>query len=279
MVRETLLKPVFFIHVPKTAGASVDSAIINALDLSKRRVAFLPKGGWVRVHDQPDWTKRPDVIKRARSAKFVFGHFHTDTYREMTQGLDHFAFTFLRDPEERLRSVFRYARSSMPANSYPINSTGLTFSQYLAYPDERHQWQIDNLMTRMLGGNYGDKPRTESDWNDMVATACARLDKLDFIGMTQHMSADLITLFEKLGLPAPVMVPRTNVTNQLDRESAKRDDDTVKNPLARQILDRCTRYDRLIYAHALELKFGPSLVTMDKAQKRSVIKLPKQLGR
>jgi len=258
MASETLLKPIFFIHVPKTAGASVDSAIIDALNLRKRRISLLPRGGWVRVHDQPNWSKRADVIKRARSAKFVFGHFHRNTYRDMTQGIDRFAFTFLRDPEERLRSAFRYSRSSMPANSYQVNSTGLTFSQYLAYPDTLHQWQMDNLLTRMLGGNYGDQPRTESDWKEMVATACARLDKLDFIGLTQNINNDLAELFDKLGLPAPVMAPRTNVTNPHDRDNANRDDDTRHEPVARQILDKCTRHDRLVYAYALQRKQGPS---------------------
>jgi len=277
MFGETLLKPIFFIHIPKTAGASVDSATIDALSLTKRRLSFLPRGGWVRVHDQANWTKRPAVIKRARSAKFVFGHFHTDTYRDMTQGIDHFAFTFLRDPEERLRSNFRYARSSMPANSYPINSTGLKFSQYLAYPEERHQWHMDNLLTRMLGGNYGDSPRTDSDWNEMVAMACARLGKLDFIGLTQNLNQDLVALFDKLGLPAPAMTPKTNVTNNIDRESAKRDDDTLHCPLAHQILAKCTRYDRLVYAHALRLKHEPSITARDTSPESINTKLQRRL--
>lgn len=259
MASETSLKPIFFIHIPKTAGASVDSAIIDALNLMKRRISFLPQGGWVRVHDQANWSKRAYVIKRARSARFVFGHFHRNTYRDMTHGIDHFAFTFLRDPEERLRSAFRYSRSSMPANSYPINSTGLTFSQYLAHPETLHQWQMDNLLTRMLGGNYGDQPWTESDWKEMVAAACARLDQLDFIGLTQNLNQDLASLFDKLNLPAPVMAPKTNVTNPHDRDSANRDDDTRYDPIARKILNKCTRYDRLVYAHALQLKQGSSI--------------------
>lgn len=279
MPHETLLKPVFFIHIQKTAGASIDVAMIDALNLWRRRISFLPRGGWVRVHDQPNWTKRPAVIRRARSAKFVFGHFHTDTYREMTRGIDHFAFTFLRDPKERLRSSFRYSRSSMPPDSYPINSTGLRFSQYLAYPQEQHQWQMNNLLTRMLGGNYGDTPRTEDDWKEMVAAACARLDKLDFIGFTQSLNQDLAALFGKLRLPAPLVAPKANVTNHFDRESAKRDDDTFHDPAARQILDKCTRYDQLVYNHALQCKHGHPTTAIDTPRESVKTKRQGQSGR
>lgn len=244
---------VFFFHLPKTAGSSVAQSLVGQFDLRKRSRWHLAPGGWVLIHDHLAGPKRPKLLRRARKASFVTGHYYRGTYEKIADPRRDFLFTFLRDPEERLRSSFRFARSWKGTFRYDIDPHAMKFSDFLTHPVEAHQIHVDNMMTRMLGGAYGDRPASEAEWREMVRSACRMLERMDFIGLTETFDENLRELYEELGAGEPPARTKVNETPATFRERASADDDTVHDRTAREALSRCIQYDRQVYDYARAL--------------------------
>ncbi|MEQ8266079.1 MAG: sulfotransferase family 2 domain-containing protein [Parvibaculum sp.] len=244
---------VFFFHLPKTAGSSVTQSLIGQFDLRKRSRRHLAPGGWVLIHDHLAGQKRPKLLRKARKASFVTGHYYRGTYEELADPRRDFLFTFLRSPEERLRSLFRFSRSWDGAFGYDIDPHALRFSEFLDYPVAEHQARVDNMMTRMLGGAYGDRPASEAEWRAMVRRACRMLERMDFVGLTETFDENLHELYEELGAGEPPARTKVNETPATTRKRASADDDTVHSRAAREALSRCIRYDRQVYDYARAL--------------------------
>lgn len=129
----------------------------------------------------------------------------------------------------------------------------MRFSEFLDYPAAEHQARVDNMMTRMLGGAYGDRPASEADWRAMVRRACRMLERMDFVGLTETFDENLRELYEELGAGDPPVRARVNETPATIRKRAGADDDTVHSRAAREALSRCIQYDRQVYDYARAL--------------------------
>src|SRR5678815_920877 len=94
-------RPAIFMHTQKTAGTTMTEA--------------------VRRHYRSDFVSHGDYLKRdAASLKkttFISGHFGFEYSRQFMDG--RYSFTFLRDPVERILSLYYFSRTRNPAE-YPI---------------------------------------------------------------------------------------------------------------------------------------------------------------
>jgi hypothetical protein len=228
-------RPIVFIHVPKTAGNSTVK-YIQACVGDK-----LPPRHYM-VHDNETKAGHDEDIRRARKAAFVYGHMSWKAFEEIRNGRDVFAFTFLRDPLDRLLSNFSFLKViKRPAHAekhFP-GIAGMSLAQYAASPHPRFRYGMDNYLVRTFAGSLDEYPDVTSPASEMLERAKAHLASLDFVGFTDRYDQDFPTLIERAGLPQLGMTPRYNVTRQANvtKDSPDVDDMTRKLLLDRVRVD------------------------------------------
>lgn len=210
--------PAVFVHLQKTAGTSIVRAARSAYDND------------VTSHgDYLAWP-RDEVLKR----RFVSGHFGYHFAKPLMD--DRFSFTFLREPLDRLVSMYYFCRSSDPAQ-YEIyacaNETSFDeflslalrgeagISEVLYHTLWNHQaWQLafgwapshESLNNTQMHRSVGKTRLEEFDESEIRELAAAHLDEFDHIGFREDYASDFRTILGALGVPIPQVVPRSNVT-------------------------------------------------------------------
>jgi len=192
---------VVFLHIPKTAGSSVNAYF-------KGRLGASWYGQAITVTDA--LMADPAARALAGRARFVGGHFGAETLAAIRGAA--FAFTVLRDPMERLVSAWRFFQSHRRAElrlPYP------TLEAALASGDPRVAAAFDNVIARALGAGVGD------DAQAIVARAAETLASLDHVAWQVSFDADFAAILAELGLPTPAVPIRRNVTDDPARANRK----------------------------------------------------------
>lgn len=186
MVVQTKHPKLIFIHIPKTAGSSVSSALgrlyrfsrfhvkassswrvaERVLDRQKDKMAFE-----TRLHQF-----RSDLLVYAaeNGARFLSGHvWYTEQLRSLQ--LDGYqVLTCLRDPVDRFLSHYLYNRY----NERDHTHTTLDFESFLKTERAKH---FGTIYLKYIGGYYD----SASDENDMIVNAKASIDCIDGIGFVE----------------------------------------------------------------------------------------------
>ena len=178
-------KPVVFLHVMKCGGTSVRAGLATGLT-SHREGAdiFELDGAAAKVAaagtDADNWTFRdallPYVLDTMHPA-LVLGHFRYRTRYERLLDDAHFV-TVLRDPVERLVSLYKYRRYKEGID-VPVS---VSFDEYLAskrWAREGHAY-VDTFC-----GEDGIDARSAA----AIDAAVANLSRLAVIGFTGHLDA------------------------------------------------------------------------------------------
>lgn len=168
-------KPLFFVHVPKTAGTSFSTYLANHWN---HGVACQPIiGGMERM--------KPD-----RKVKFYFGHVDFSAIAEPEK---YFLITFLRDPIERC--ISQYKSWNDPKNFTPddpwkkimskeeIDSITLAqkigLSDFILCENSRFDVNLYNLQSRLLC----DRVEGEYKYESAVANV---LERFHFVGIVER---------------------------------------------------------------------------------------------
>jgi hypothetical protein len=138
----------------------------------------------------------PEAIGRAKKAQFVAGHFGWDTLEHVRGGA--VTFTVLREPFDRLRALYTFARKprliAHPAFAkLAETATRTDFATFCLNDDPDVRAMTDNAITRTLASDYFPiVPERKAD----AATACNHLDELDFVADVARLSEALPRLAE-----------------------------------------------------------------------------------
>ena len=253
--------PVTFLHLEKTAGMSIVSALAAQfhplqIDADVRR-AFPPHV----LCPLP-----PFLLPRVRRCALVWGHYDLPSIRRLGPG--RFTFTLLREPEARIVSLYRYWRGQAALdlgwngmNAPVIAAQRLSLAEFLNTDDPVILDYIDNFYVRRLTGQYTSLNTVDPlavDPQYWLEQALAALDTLDFVGLTEDSDGALGAIADRLDFAAPTRAPRVNVTGAVADDPRVRSGEgasevgqsSLIGPDVHEALLRLTSLDRPVYAAA-----------------------------
>jgi len=241
--------PLIFQHIPKTAGVSLRAVI--AANFHIYRIAHVPDQFWRDAHYVTDAANRHD---------FVHGHLHYDSMAGCA-GTARIV-TFLRNPIERVRSLYFFMRSQSPTdlkkNSrqqfFVQQAHALPLHEFAAHPDPDIAYMVSNYQVRML------LPAAEDACNDRLQRAIENLEDYHFVGIAdpdliQHSVAELCRLNGWITLSAAQLV------NHSVRDSA-----VDLGDLASQVIAERNQHDIALY-HLIRQRFTAKLPAATSTRK------------
>jgi hypothetical protein len=218
-----------FQHIPKTAGASVRAVI--AANFHARRVAHVP--------DQ-HWRDHAFVFEAAAHHDFVHGHLHYDALAGLFQTAR--IVTFLRNPIQRVRSLYFFFRRQEPAAFAPGDrnrffaeqARSLSLYEFVIHSDPYIASMVGDYQTRMLF-------QFDVAAEHWVTRAFTNLQAYDFVGVADP---DLIdrSVFELCKLNGWLTQSRPELVNQTVRDPSLDDGDRVSRAIAERNVNDCALY-------------------------------------
>jgi hypothetical protein len=215
-----------FLHIQKTAGTSLIEAV-------------RPRYGQSLVSHGDCWGRTPASLA---DVGFVSGHIGYDFARHLMPS--RFSFTFLRDPAERILSMYYFCRSRDPARFMIYRRAHeLDLADFLraGFHDPWVRKNIWNNQVWQLAHGYGhldDRSIDDFSETELLALAMRHLDELSFVGFTESFPADQRTVLSALGLPPGA--ERSTLRNRTPRRPGAGD----LSPQIRTLLADLTILDR-----------------------------------
>lgn len=242
-----------FMHLEKTAGSSL-VAVLAA--------QFHP----LQIHSQTDRRHTPDrsrseqeaLAAAHREAEIVWRHYDLPTMRRLDRNEPRFTLCLLREPAERILSLYYFWRANQDEQS-----TGLSFARengllvFLRAEDAGIRNDIDNMYVRRLTGLFATRsgdPLADAP-DSSLAAAIEALDGLEFVGISGQLGESLSILGRLLGFTPPERTPEVNVMSNVQRTVLLQVRAAPREPVTPEIeaeLTRLTRLDAVLYERAMQ---------------------------
>lgn len=240
-----------FMHIPKCAGTSVDSAIrrhyrsLWEKDGSRAHKWLDPRAA-DRVSESTDesmWRMRRRIISyylAQKETRFASGHFQISTELLDRFGSDYSFVTLLRDPVKRWISHYWFNRAKDSDQAFSIDTE---LNEFLETERARG---IGQIFLSYFSGT-GELSPEERATEQVMDQAIANMRRFDLIGFVEHMSDFTDKFQENFG--AGLRVMRRNVSPVA---TEKRDVD----PATRERIRDVCREDIQLHEQAIA-QFGP----------------------
>jgi hypothetical protein len=220
--------PALFLHIRKTGGTSI---VRQAMD----------HYGHENVCHHGDYMGRPPAD--LRRLPFISGHFGYDYARELMPG--RFTFTFLRDPMERIVSLYYFCRTRDP-EEFPIYKAAAAhdldgFLRAAETDDLVRSYIRDSQVWCLASGpGFGECAERDVPPEKLFEQALTHMERLSFVGFTETFDDDARLIMGALKMGPVDRIRRDNVT----REKA-----AVADLPGRTIalLEELTVWDRKLY--------------------------------
>jgi hypothetical protein len=224
-----------FMHIQKTAGTTIIEA--------------------VRRHYRNDMVSHGEYLDRDAASltktAFISGHFGFEYSRQFMEG--RYSFTFLRDPVERVLSLYFFSRSRDPAE-FPIYRAAheMDLVEYLRAGFDRADIReyVWNHQAWQLACGWNDpqqRQMTDFTGEELLERAKANLLKFDYVGLAETFADDSKAILANLSVPAPQKLVPANVTPQRPHRN-----DVPAAAL--RLAEELTTLDAALYAHAKALR-------------------------
>ncbi|HPR33417.1 MAG TPA: sulfotransferase family 2 domain-containing protein [Prolixibacteraceae bacterium] len=244
-----LKRKIFFQHIPKTAGTSVNEML--ARNYKRERI---------RLHIESERNNKYSKI-RFDELDMVSGHLRLYEMKKVVPQNDFFTFTLVRDPFHQLLShlnwVFCLKKPAMSTiyKNLPPSIRDLSLSMH--YVDFKNLDSIKEFVSNMpvVGYELFDNCQTKYLMNDIVPAklqienardAIQSLSHFDAIGTTERLSEFMEVLYRTMEWKAPRKIVKKNV-------SEVRVGFHEKLPGLREILYPFYCVDQLVYDHVSSL--------------------------
>jgi hypothetical protein len=194
---------VVFLHIPKCAGSSVNM-------LFKSRIGSARSGRTVTIDDRAPRAELDQLVARARDAQFVGGHFGMETL-ERVRG-DAFVFTVLRDPYDRLRSIYGHLATRADVRPVGDRVQGMSLADFVASQDPLILQWSDNVMARMLVARHDRESVAGLSTGELARRAIANARVFDHIAFLGTLDRDIATVATAAGVRYDGKLGRENTT-------------------------------------------------------------------
>ena len=191
-------------HIPKTGGSWVTTGLRSAVPAERR-------------HEVPSADVGRVTLRRLlQQYAFVSGHF---TMAEVSQVLhDTFVFTFLREPVDRVISLYHFYRQQPGGEALDPRVAQVQAQDF--------EWFVETLTSRVSPWSNWQTyvlsgcAHCELPARDLLPSALANLQQLDFVGVQDHLAAGLAALAQlRQWTVSPPSGP-VNVTRSRPRRDA-----------------------------------------------------------
>ncbi len=223
--------PAIFLHIQKTAGTSI-------VNLARQYY-----GENITSHGDC-WNKTPEQL---RHIGFISGHIGYHFASPLMDG--RFSFTFLRDPVERILSMYYFCRSRDPGeyeiyklahkmDLYAFLQAGLTVPHIRKCIWNNQVWQLAH------GYPHNDNCRIDDFTEvELLRLAKEHIAGFSYVGFTETFIDDITAILKSLGIPKQNKIPVLNDNPTRPRAS--------QQPLEiKFMLDKLTELDRELYEYA-----------------------------
>jgi hypothetical protein len=185
-----------FIHIHKCGGSSLSAVMRRNL---RHRSPELRPASCLDALQPPKLVH--SILSSAQRDGYVMGHIGYGSHRIFETPCSYF--TMLREPRERLISLWRYSTSN-PKAYYHKAAKGLTFKEFL---NKRRPLELDNGMVRFISGDPSEKnvfinpkPFGSLDESDLQRALENLEHRLDGFGVVEHFDQSLLLMKPLIGL-------------------------------------------------------------------------------
>lgn len=212
-------KPLFFLHIPRTGGTTVDS--ILTCHFKKEEILK------IYTKDEYEQNRFLDNDKLA-AIKYITGHLLLETYDPPAiYGQDVCAFTFLREPVSRLISEYIFYKTWTNQHLFAyLNEYKVSFHDYLVSSDNLLKYRGKNFMTRCISGKgftYNKTPLSA------LAFAKRQLAKnFYFVGITERFNESILLLGQQLQITNLLHNEHNKLNSTLKQEITPADCELAK---------------------------------------------------
>jgi hypothetical protein len=218
-----------FLHIQKTAGTSI-------VQIAKEHYGL-------NMSNHGDHVGKS--YNEFLNTKFVSGHFGFDFAKHLMK--DRYSFTFLRNPEDRVISMYYFLRGQKK-NIFPMYKVAkeLSLEQFLraglSDPMVKKRLWNNQVWQLALGwANLENKSIEGFEPSTLLAMAKENLNDFNHVGFTETFEKDRDIILRGLRLPIPNEVVITNVSK---KPKEKLSDDIIS------IISDLTELDRRLYDYA-----------------------------
>jgi hypothetical protein len=231
-------QPVVFLHIPKTAGCTLN-AIIERQYSSEQIFSFYSGEAFDEFQNLSQ--DRREKIKMFR------GHIAFESHEHVLGDFDPYPdnyFTFLRDPVDRVISHYYHVIRNPDNNLYPYTEEGqLGLEDFLK---TKNPTMLNNGQTRLLSGLWKDVPFGECDVEMLEIAKRNFREHFVLVGLTERFDASICLLRIILGWQNSISYVSKNVGDNRPKRG-------LMSPETLAVISEFNQLDIALYEYAEQL--------------------------